>query len=309
MVMSEIPDVIADCINTVSLSSRKHELLHDHDLFVRAEPSLQRDKNKKMKERKKKKLAQQHNPQKLSGWLPTSGTSCNVSSSLGQVDDIIAFRKMPTNFPLVEAGHKLESSMSDEATLAMEVERKQLRAVHSPRPTVDFDHRFIVAPMINQSDPPFRTLCLKYGATCAFTEMLYSNRIVHSKDYLRKRLQAADHTFFTQTGTDEGTNDQIEDINSASDDVEPCKNVQITRSHPNILQNVESVPAALYSSRPLIVQICGNDPATLSECVLKIAEQSKHCPIDAIDFNLGCPQDRAREGARRSLLGLLYFRY
>jgi Dihydrouridine synthase (Dus) len=300
--MVDTPDVHVDSINSMSLSTRKHELLHDLDLFVRAEPTQQRDKNKKMKDRKKKKLEQQHNPQKLSGWLPTSGMSHIDSSSLGQasaLDDIGSRRSVPIEAPLEDSTHEFESWISDDAIAAMEVERKELRAVHTPRPTVTFDHRFIVAPMVNQSDPPFRTLCLKYGASCAFTEMLYSNRIVQSKDYLGKRLQVADHTFFTDSSspTVEGPGDNI--MNSAFSDMKPYENDSTTRLCVSRMQSMETVPAPFYSSRPLIVQICGNDPATLSQCMLKIVEQSIVCPIDAIDFNLGCPQDRAREGRER----------
>jgi Dihydrouridine synthase (Dus) len=315
--MVDTPDVHVGSINSMSLSTRKHELLHDLDLFVRAEPTQQRDKNKKMKDRKKKKLAQQHNPQKLSGWLPTSGMSHIDSSSLGlasALDDLGSRRSVPIEAPLEDSTHQFESWISDDAIAAMEVERKELRAVHTPRPTVTFDHRFIVAPMVNQSDPPFRTLCLKYGASCAFTEMLYSNRIVQSKDYLGKRLQVADHTFYMQSSspTVEGPDDNI--MNSAFNDMKPHENDSTTRLcvsrmqntkmetvPPSRMQNMETVPAPFYSSRPLIVQICGNDPATLSQCMLKIVEQSRVCPIDAIDFNLGCPQDRAREGSERRL--------
>lgn len=310
--MDNIPDVDVDCINSVSLSSRKHDLLHDLDLFVRVEPTQQREKNKKMKDRKKKKLAQQHNPQKLSGWLHASETSCNVSSSVSQasyLNEIEAIRTVQVEAPLYETTHRAEKWISDDALSAIEVKRKELSAVHTPRPTVTFDHKFIVAPMVNQSDPPFRTLCLKYGASCAFTEMLYSNRIVQSKDYLGKRLQVADHTFFMHSSS---ATDKVENEVPTSKDLKTYETEPAARLHksrmentnmetvpPNRLQNMENVPAPFYSSRPLIVQICGNDPATLSACMLKLVEQSRVCPIDAIDFNLGCPQDRAREGRRR----------
>jgi tRNA-dihydrouridine synthase 1 len=45
--------------------------------------------------------------------------------------------------------------------------------------------------------------------------------------------------------------------------------------------------------RPLAVQFCGNDPDILEQVVKLVA---KHSTADAVDLNLGCPQDRAREG-------------
>lgn len=112
----------------------------------------------------------------------------------------------------------------------------------------------VIAPMVSQSDAPFRTLCLKYGATVAYTEMLYTENIVKDHDYLPAYLPSMDHSFF---------NNQ-------------------------------------YTSRPLVVQVCGNDPATMAEAAVKVMMYQPD--IDAIDINLGCPQDRARDGLFGSFL-------
>lgn len=101
----------------------------------------------------------------------------------------------------------------------------------------------VVAPMVSQSDAPFRALCMKYGATCVYSEMLFSDRIVADPNYLNAYLSPVDQSF--------------SDINM----------------------------------RPLIVQVCGHDPKILSEAADRIAASGR---ADAIDLNLGCPQDRAR---------------
>jgi tRNA-dihydrouridine synthase 1 len=51
---------------------------------------------------------------------------------------------------------------------------------------------------------------------------------------------------------------------------------------------------------PLVVQICGNDAAVMSQAVVKLSQSDR--PIAAIDLNLGCPQDRARDGLFGSFL-------
>ena len=42
----------------------------------------------------------------------------------------------------------------------------------------------IAAPMVNQSDLPFRLLVRKYGATATYTQMLIPDKILNDRDYL-----------------------------------------------------------------------------------------------------------------------------
>ena len=55
------------------------------------------------------------------------------------------------------------------------------------------------------------------------------------------------------------------------------------------------VPA---EDHPLLVQVAANDPQTL----LRAALAAQACGADGVDINLGCPQDRAREGHYGSFL-------
>jgi tRNA-dihydrouridine synthase 1 len=43
---------------------------------------------------------------------------------------------------------------------------------------------FIAAPMVNQSDLPFRLLVHKYGATLAYTQMLIPDKLLNDQRYL-----------------------------------------------------------------------------------------------------------------------------
>eukprot|EP00965_Chrysotila_dentata_P037007 1231666-Pleurochrysis_carterae.AAC.3 len=55
-----------------------------------------------------------------------------------------------------------------------------------------FDVRYVVAPMVGASDLAFRLLCRRHGATAAYTEMLFSSRIIKDPEYLRCKLQTCE---------------------------------------------------------------------------------------------------------------------
>ena len=49
--------------------------------------------------------------------------------------------------------------------------------------TILKDKALIVAPMVEQSDLPFRILCRRYGANLCFTPMIHARYFVHNKPY------------------------------------------------------------------------------------------------------------------------------
>lgn len=50
--------------------------------------------------------------------------------------------------------------------------------------SLDLDLSYIAAPMVNQSDTPFRALVHRHGATLTYTEMLRPARLLTDPDYL-----------------------------------------------------------------------------------------------------------------------------
>ncbi|KAK7036023.1 tRNA-dihydrouridine synthase 1 [Favolaschia claudopus] len=105
--------------------------------------------------------------------------------------------------------------------------------------------KYIVAPMVDQSELAFRRLCRRYGGQLVYTPMI--NAKMFADDSKKYRNQ-----YFDIPSGEEG---------------DP------------------------KTDRPLIVQFCANDPDLLLTSA-KVVE--KHC--DAVDINLGCPQDIARRG-------------
>lgn len=58
----------------------------------------------------------------------------------------------------------------------------------------------IAAPMVNQSDLPFRILVRKFGATMAYTQMLIPDRLLNDQEYFEHHLRDLRLGFDALTG-------------------------------------------------------------------------------------------------------------
>ncbi|KAF9778263.1 dihydrouridine synthase-domain-containing protein [Thelephora terrestris] len=105
--------------------------------------------------------------------------------------------------------------------------------------------KYVVAPMVDQSELAWRKLSRRYGADLAYTPMINAKMFAS------------------------GTKKTFQEINFS------------------ILNGEEGSK----EDRPLIVQFCGNDPQQILTSA-KVLEP--YC--DAVDINLGCPQDIAKRG-------------
>ncbi|EIW74043.1 Dus-domain-containing protein [Coniophora puteana RWD-64-598 SS2] len=112
--------------------------------------------------------------------------------------------------------------------------------------------KYVVAPMVDQSELAWRVLSRRYGAQLIYTPM------INAKIFMAPSKASHRDAFFDIPSGEEGS--------------------------PSL-------------DRPLVVQFCGNDPETLLQAA-KVVED--HC--DAIDINLGCPQDIAKRGKYGSFL-------
>ncbi|CAH0014309.1 unnamed protein product [Clonostachys rhizophaga] len=118
--------------------------------------------------------------------------------------------------------------------------------------------KFIVAPMVDQSEFAWRMLTRSFipaseqSSLLAYTPMFHARLFAQDEKYRAAHFQA---------------------VRPASESKEPWLD-----GNPSI-------------DRPLFVQFCANDPEYLLEAAKKVAP---YC--DAVDLNLGCPQGIARKG-------------
>lgn len=69
----------------------------------------------------------------------------------------------------------------------------------------------VAAPMVNQSDLPFRILVRRYNASLAYTQMLDPDRILNNQEYLEFHLRGLgepglDRPVVVQFGSDNAAN-------------------------------------------------------------------------------------------------------
>ena len=116
--------------------------------------------------------------------------------------------------------------------------------------------RFVSAPMVDQSDLPFRLMVKQHGADLAYTQMLHARNFCRDKTYQRDCIDWHDYN------------------------CSPYGNY------------VEGEPAEVVD-RNLIVQLAGDDPDILTKAG-EIVQHDKS--VEAVDLNLGCPQKIAKRG-------------
>ncbi|SPO19782.1 related to tRNA dihydrouridine synthase [Ustilago trichophora] len=112
------------------------------------------------------------------------------------------------------------------------------------------------APMVGQSDLPFRLQTVRNGATSTWTQMYLATDLNVDRDML----------------------DTL------------CKSLELGKASPeNLIRSTKN--PLVGQTAPQIVQLAGNDTQQLVEAARKVAHLA-----DGIDLNLGCPQRHAAQG-------------
>ena len=122
--------------------------------------------------------------------------------------------------------------------------------------------RNVVAPMVDQSELAWRVLSRRYDSHLIYTPMINARQFT-SKVQSKGPAQLAEFWISDKEKQEEG----------------------------------QASIEGLGFDRPLVVQFAGHDPETLLAAARVVQD---HC--DAVDLNLGCPQDIARRGRYGSFL-------
>eukprot|EP01138_Halocafeteria_seosinensis_P012664 gb/GECG01012940.1/.p1 GENE.gb/GECG01012940.1/~~gb/GECG01012940.1/.p1 ORF type:complete len:355 (+),score=35.20 gb/GECG01012940.1/:1-1065(+) len=138
---------------------------------------------------------------------------------------------------------------------------------------IPFNIRHCVAPMVGQSDLAYRLLCREIYAQ-EFASASTGKEEIESCNPARIPLHHRSGGLCCYT-------EMIQADLFVQDETHRAKYLQTTAQ-----------------DRPLVVQFCGNDPEVLAEACSLLGPED----CDAIDLNLGCPQQRAFEGHYGSYL-------
>eukprot|EP00521_Asterionellopsis_glacialis_P007040 CAMPEP_0195282264 /NCGR_PEP_ID=MMETSP0707-20130614/1214_1 /TAXON_ID=33640 /ORGANISM="Asterionellopsis glacialis, Strain CCMP134" /LENGTH=525 /DNA_ID=CAMNT_0040341221 /DNA_START=203 /DNA_END=1780 /DNA_ORIENTATION=- len=128
----------------------------------------------------------------------------------------------------------------------------------------------VMAPMVAQSDAPFRFLGRNHGCDLCFTQMLHARKVVSSSAFRKAHLDVFP----------KDTTLQWEDL---------------SLSQQNCLQGLTYTPTPWPSQGPLVAQLAGHDPSLMVQAAHTVLEHSQGT-VHGIDVNLGCPQGIARKG-------------
>lgn len=135
--------------------------------------------------------------------------------------------------------------------------------------------RYIVAPMVDQSEFAWRMLSRSFLPESERRSILAYSPMLHARLFMDGQKYRDSHFQPTRSSKSQITS-------------KPQSGATAGSSEPDDKPYLDGNPAV---DRPLFVQFCANDPEALLAAAKLVAP---HC--DAVDLNLGCPQGIARKG-------------
>lgn len=137
----------------------------------------------------------------------------------------------------------------------------------------------VVAPMVDQSELPWRILSRRYGSELVYTPMINA-KLFADENSKKKKVKYQEVNFNKEFAEEGATSLSLTPASSSS-------------SEPSI----SAEGRFKDTDRPLFVQFCANDPSTLLRAAQVVEDR-----CNAVDLNLGCPQHIARRGHYGSYL-------
>jgi tRNA-dihydrouridine synthase len=178
--------------------------------------------------------------------------------------------------------------------------------------------KHILAPMVAQSDLPFRLMCEQlYSVDLSYTQMIHAVNFVlpHGETFRTNHLDVYPSSSVKDVLLGNGDEGSLLVSTSQVNAREGLSSYDVEQSRKRILHAIsERRGHALDSSiniQPTVVQIAAHDPDVALKAAYLILEMSgsmnalqngEVCPVAAIDLNLGCPQSIARKGRYGSFL-------
>ena len=188
----------------------------------------------------------------------------------------------PRNNDIATAAH----SASDESKHS----RPFYKALGSPQN--------ILAPMVAQSDLPFRLMCEQlYNVDLSYTQMIHAFNFAETNAdvFRRHHLDIYSHSLVQNVLLGKVDRGDIVLSTAQKNALEGLSESDVDASRRRILNAISQSGRMSVDIKPTVAQIAGHDPKVAVEAALLILEKSGSCltndgevsPIAAIDLNLG----------------------
>ena len=165
----------------------------------------------------------------------------------------------------------------------------------------------ILAPMVAQSDLPFRLMCEQlYNVDLSYTQMIHAHNFAGygGETFRRNHLDVYDKSLVRDVLLGSADSNALIFTQSQRNALDGLDESDIESSRQRIisaLQRKNNSLEATLEVKPCVVQIAAHDPDEATKAADMILERSNGQCL-AIDLNLGCPQAIARKGRYGSFL-------